>query len=241
MAGPVYEISNLRKTRDQGREGYRFLVPALRVEPGEKILITGPSGCGKSTLLDMLGLVLQPDGADDFRFRPEAGPGRDIAGLWRQGAAEALARQRRRIGYVLQTGGLLPFLRVRDNIEVPRRLLGRPDDGFLEALSRLMNLGGFLNKFPAQLSVGERQRAAIARALLIRPPVILADEPTAALDPGAAEAVLELFLNLVRTCQLTLILVSHAPEMFRSLDFRHLSISRPAPGPDGLREAVLST
>lgn len=240
MGGPVYQLTNIRKTRGRGRDAYSFLVPSLTVEPGEKILITGPSGCGKSTLLDMLGLILRPDSADDFIFRPDPDLGRNIAWIWNSGGTEALTLHRRHIGYVLQTGGLLPFLRVRDNIEIPRRLLGLPDDGFLNDLSRLMDLN-FLDKFPGQISVGERQRAAIARALLTRPPVILADEPTAALDPGAAEAVLDLFVGLVKTYDLTLILVTHAPEAFSGLGFRHLTISRPSVGPAGSREAVLSS
>lgn len=253
----ILSIRNLNKIRPlEGGAGYRLAVPALDVCAGEKVLITGPSGSGKSTFLDLLGMVLQPDGAEQFLFAPEkraaASPAMascptgacgaiaacDIGAAWKSGQLERLALWRRSIGYVLQTGGLLPFLTVRENIETPRRLLGLPDDGSADALAEKLGITLLLHKQPAQLSVGERQRAAIARALAAGPALVLADEPTAALDPLNAESVLGMFSNMVSELGVTLILVTHAPEQMAGMRFRRLEVRQHISLEQG-REAVL--
>ena len=235
----LYSITNLRKERRQGQEGYALFVPEFSVRLGEKILITGPSGCGKSTLLDMLGMVLRPDSVATFTFTPRQDEGSDIAAAWHAGRLEELAACRRHVGYVLQTGALLPFLRVRDNILAPRRMLGLGDDGVAEALGEKLGIKHLLHKFPAQLSVGERQRCAIARALAAKPPVILADEPTAALDPAHAATVLDLFTHLVDDAGVTLVLVTHAPEQVEGKGFRRLRVEQTPPQAGRMTEAVL--
>ena len=162
----------------------------------------------------------------------------DIAYAWHTGRLEDLARWRRSIGYVLQTGGLLPFLTVRDNIAAPRRLLGLPEDGSVNSLVRDLGIAPLLDKLPARLSVGERQRAAIARALAARPALVLADEPTAALDPGNAASVLSLFSDMVSALGVTLIMVTHAPEQMTGMGFRRLEVRQHTTLDQG-REAVL--
>lgn len=235
----LYSITNLRKERRQGQEGYALSVPEFSVCLGEKILITGPSGCGKSTLLDMLGMVLRPDSVAAFTFAPQQGEGSDIAAAWHAGRLDELAACRRHVGYVLQTGALLPFLRVRDNILSPRHMLGLADDGVAEVLGEKLGIGHLLHKFPSRLSVGERQRCAIARALAAKPPVILADEPTAALDPAHAATVLDLFTHLVDDAGVTLILVTHALEQVEGKGFRRLRVVQTPPQAGRMTEAVL--
>lgn len=241
----ILSIRNLNKVRPlDGGMGYRLVVPALDVRAGEKVLITGPSGSGKSTFLDLLGMVLQPDGAEQFLFTPETvaagGNARplDIASAWKSGRLEELALWRRSVGYVLQTGGLLPFLTVRENIETPRRLLGLQSNDSVVALAEKLGIALLLHKHPAQLSVGERQRAAIARALAAEPALVLADEPTAALDPLNAEAVLGMFSNMVSELGVTLVLVTHAPEQMADMGFRRLEVRQHISLEHG-REAVL--
>lgn len=246
----VISVRKLRKSRRQGAgELYSMLVPSLEVAPGEKILISGPSGSGKSTLLDMLGMALRPDEAERFVFRLPQSPSaaapaaaHDVARAWAGESMEDLAHWRRHVGYVLQTGGLLPFLTVRENILSQRRLLGLPLGGEAEALAARLGIERLLRKLPAELSVGERQRAAIARALAASPPLVLADEPTAALDPANAQGVLELFLQTTERLGAALIMASHSPEQTRGMGFRQLcvQIAPPDQGPAGEILAVLS-
>ena len=202
----LLELENVVIRRGAAAEGFAMAVPAFVVQPGQAVAITGPSGSGKSTVLDALGLVLRPASAGRFGLGPV-----DVAAAWRAGDADRLAAVRAAsVGYILQTGGLLPFLNVRQNIGLSPALLGQAAGGaHFEALVAALGLGPHLATMPAQLSIGERQRAAIARALAHRPALLLADEPTASLDPVNADAVLGLLLDLVKSLGTALILVSH--------------------------------
>ncbi len=204
-AVPLLNLSRVRCRRG-GADGFVLEIPAFFLASGAAAAITGPSGSGKSTALDLLGLVLRPEAAGGFVL-----DGLDAAAAWRAGDADRLAKRRARsIGYILQTGGLLPFLTVRDNIGLSPALLGgAPDRGHRDRLVETLGLAPHLAKMPAQLSIGERQRAAIARALAHRPALLLADEPTASLDPVNAAAVLDLLLSLVKSLGVALVLVSH--------------------------------
>jgi putative ABC transport system ATP-binding protein len=226
----VLSLRGLRKDRAPGQEGaYSLSVPSFSLRLGEKALITGLSGCGKSTFLDLAGMVLRPDEAGEFLFFPGARVGDaepcDVAAAWKAKRFEDLALWRRSVGYVLQTGGLLPFLTVLENIRIRRGLLGLPPDSEdEEKIAGQLKITGLLHEFPARLSVGERQRAAIARALASRPPLVLADEPTASLDPENARTVLRLFTDCVEEAGAALLVVSHAPEQMRDMNFRRLRI-----------------
>jgi len=210
----VYLCRELTKVRQAGGARFELFVPELRIRPGEVVVLRGESGCGKSTLLDLLALALRPDGAATFSFRPVHRTPTDLLRLWGRGDLDGLGRLRgAHIGYVLQTGGLLPFLSARENIALPCRLLGRDPAALIErqvvSLAERLGIGGQLDKSPGQLSVGERQRVAIARALAHRPSVLLADEPTASVDPLSAAAILELLLELVRQSGVTAVMASH--------------------------------
>ena len=213
------------KTREAEGTAFRLVVPSLQIALGEKIALIGQSGCGKSTLLDLLAMVLRPSEAGSFRFRPEPGASPlDISQYWRRHKLNRLGDLRRqRIGYVMQTGGLLPYLTVRDNINLSRRLLGLPDDGTVETLVESLGIERHLNKLPSLLSVGERQRVAIARALAHKPSIVIADEPTAPLDPITARKIMGLFINLVERFHITVIVASHDWNHVEQLGLRGLS------------------
>ena len=223
MDALLFEIRDLLARRTSAGATFELLVPSLSIGRGEKLAVVGPSGCGKSTLLDCLSMIVRPESVAAFRFRADGEPATDVdvASLLLNDDGAGLAELRKRwIGYVLQTGGLLPFLSVRRNIEVNRRLLGLPDDGTVETVAERLGIARHLQKLPSALSVGERQRTAIARALAHRPAAIIADEPTAALDPRNAEIVMNAFVELAERFGVTLVVASHDVERVRSFGLR---------------------
>ncbi len=206
----VYSLENVVKERVTDGVGFRLVVPKIQISAEENIALVGHSGCGKSTLLDMLALILRPDGSDDFSLHPVDGDSSDIAQYWRRGSQSKLSQIRKQhIGYVLQSGGLLPYLTVRENIELPRRLLKLPDDDSIESISRVLGIQRQLDKLPGYLSAGERQRAAFARALSHRPSILIADEPTAALDPITTQKIMAVVMEVIKGLKITLITASH--------------------------------
>lgn len=220
----VLRLGGTTRRRGAGADGFRLEVPSLRIRRGECVAITGPSGSGKSTLLDLLGLILRPDRAETFAFAAGNGTRHDIARLWADDDRDALAAIRAAgIGYVLQTGGLLPFLSAIDNIGLSPALLGLAGgDGFIDRLTAALGLDPLRAKMPQALSIGERQRVAIARALAHKPALLLADEPTAALDPGQAVRVVELLLAVVRELGITCVFVTHDWDLVKAFGLREV-------------------
>ena len=206
----IYSLRNVVKERLINGVGFRLVIPEIQISARENIAVIGHSGCGKSTLLDMLALILRPDRSDEFSLHPTDGDNHDVTGLWqrdRQGRLSQIRKQH--IGYVMQTGGLLPYLTVRENIELPRKLLKLPDDDSISSLSRVLGIDRQLDKLPGLLSAGERQRAAFARALSHRPTILIADEPTSALDPITAQKIMAVVMEVIRGLKITLITASH--------------------------------
>ncbi|MDF0729337.1 ABC transporter ATP-binding protein [Pseudomonas entomophila] len=212
----MVRLDVVRKSRGQGAQRYSLEVDRLHLAVGERVALVGPSGCGKSTLLDLLALVLAPDAAEGFSLEL-GGAAQDIAGLWRGRQLDRLAALRsRHLGYVLQAGGLLGFLDVRGNIGLPRQLLGLGDDGSVTRLAEALDVQDQLRKRPAALSLGQRQRVSCARALAHAPSLLLADEPTAALDPVNAGRVMQLLLREAQARQVTCVVATHDEALARS-------------------------
>lgn len=182
----------------------------LDVQSGTSLAITGPSGSGKSTVLGLIAGLDVPtigrvliDGQEISLL-----PDRDRAG-----------RRRHGIGLVFQSDGLLPFLTATENVSLGRSL-NDPGDGNARTVELLSELGldDEADKFPDQLSGGQRQRVAVARALIHRPSLIVADEPTGSLDAENAAAVVDLLIAAQRSSGATLVLVTHEPGVARRLD-----------------------
>lgn len=210
MSDSVFFLRDVRKVREKGGCRFDLNVPTMAVDRGEFVAVLGPSGCGKSTLLDLLAFVLKPTSFKTFRFSA-----RELRGALvdlRTVSASALARIRKSsIGYVLQSGGLLPFLSVEENILLPSRLNGLTDGtGRMLALARILGIEDQLAKKPMHLSGGQRQRVAIARAIAHWPSVVLADEPTAAVDELTAGEIMAVFGRLAKKMGITVILVTHS-------------------------------
>jgi putative ABC transport system ATP-binding protein len=195
---------DVSKTYHSGSVSYRALRGvSLSVQPGEFVAIVGPSGCGKSTLLHLLGGLDRPDSGDVLL------EGKSICNL--DETSQTLLR-RRRIGFVFQKVHLLPMLSAIENVMVPLRLDGvelataRPRGN--NALAAVGMEHKLANR-PGELSGGEAQRVAIARALVMSPAILLADEPTGALDSANGKMVIDLFREVVNKHHQTLVIVTH--------------------------------
>ena len=212
----LVDLAGVQRLRESSDGRFLLDIRRLVIRPGDRLALVGDSGVGKSTCLDMLALTLAPTGWDRFDAVFD-GATHHIGELWRRGERSALAALRaRHIGYVLQTGGLLPFLSVLENVALPRRLLGEaPAEARQEAeklLARL-EMAGYARRLPTDLSLGQRQRVAVARALVHRPELVLADEPTASLDRRNAESVMRLFTELLEEQGRAAIWVTHSAEL----------------------------
>ena len=181
----------------------------LKIEPGRSVVVIGPSGCGKSTLLNIIGGLDHPTGG---RVLLE---GKDLAGL----DDEELARVRnRQIGFVFQLHHLLPQCTVLENVLVPTLAEGNGSSRGevhkrAEALLARVGLADRLSYRPGELSGGQRQRVAVARALINRPKLLLADEPTGSLDESTSQSIADLLAELNRNEGVTLVVVTHSREL----------------------------
>ena len=211
----MFALRDVEKTYDSGGTRFELKVPRLDIARGTRLALIGESGSGKSTLLELLAMILMPTQSREFSFAPTAqSTPCDLDAIWSARGSDQLSELRSRyIGYVLQHGGLLPYLTVRRNIELPRVLLDLPVDTAAEDLAAKLGIADQLDKLPSSLSVGQRQRAAIARALAHEPPIVIADEPTAAIDPLNSQLIMALFVDLVEDLGVTLILATHDHEL----------------------------
>ena len=202
MTDSIISTSHLSKFYGSGETVVRALDDVtVEVAPGEFLAVMGPSGCGKSTLLNMLGALDQPSAGEVWVG------GKNLATLKDLDTFRA-----RTVGFVFQLHNLLPTLTAQENVEVPMQgqKLGRSERHRRAAhLLELVGLGGRSGSLPSQLSGGQRQRVAIARALANQPALILADEPTGALDSQSGEELLALLAQLNRSQGTTIVVVTH--------------------------------
>jgi putative ABC transport system ATP-binding protein len=187
----------------------------LDIPRGQFAAIMGPSGSGKSTLLGLLAGLDSPTSGEVIL------DGEDITRL---GEDDMALLRGRKIGFVFQSYQLLPTLTAEENVLLPMELAGRDDGGRTRARELLDRVGlkGRFDHYPVQLSGGEQQRVALARAFALRPPILLADEPTGNLDSATGAVVLDLLKELNREHGATLVLVTHEQSLAQSADRRIL-------------------
>ncbi|MBO3462812.1 DevA family ABC transporter ATP-binding protein [Aetokthonos hydrillicola Thurmond2011] len=201
---PVISIQNLNHYYGKGALKRQILFDInLEIYPGEIVIMTGPSGSGKTTLLSLIGgLRSVQEGSLKFL-------GKELF----RASQPKLVSIRRKIGYIFQAHNLLEFLTARQNVQMAVELNPyiSPEEAIRksEAMLKAVGLGEKINYYPENLSGGQKQRIAIARALVNNPPLVLADEPTAALDKYSGRAIVELMQSLAREHGTSILLVTH--------------------------------
>ncbi|MBV9761795.1 MAG: ABC transporter ATP-binding protein [Acidobacteriaceae bacterium] len=207
-ARPVASVSDVGKTYGSGAAAVRALNHvSLEIRAGELVLLEGPSGSGKTTLLSVLGCILKPT-SGSVKIA-----GREVSGLPEHRLPEVRLRH---VGFVFQFFNLLPALTARENVQIPLDLKGvAAGEAKRKAaeLLKAMGLGSKLDALPGALSGGEKQRVAIVRAIASEPDLLLADEPTAALDSSSGRGVMELLRECRRQQGRAVVAVSHDPRL----------------------------
>ena len=210
---PVLRLDRLVRTFHQGPRKIAVLNGASAdIRPGQAVALVGPSGAGKSTLLHIAGLLETPDGGHVIIN------GKDCTGM---GDADRTRVRRVQMGFVYQFHQLLPEFSALENVVIPQMILGRSRRVAAQRAAQMLGALGLADRVshrPAQLSGGEQQRTAIARALANDPRLILADEPTGNLDPHTAEHVFDALLHLIHTTGVAALIATHNLELARRMD-----------------------
>jgi putative ABC transport system ATP-binding protein len=215
MSGPSIEFVNVSR---RFGEGYAMVTAlkdvTLSLDHGSRVAVTGPSGSGKTTLLNLVGAL----------DRPSSGfvrvMGQEVSAFSEQ---DASTFRRHHVGFVFQDDALIPELTVRENVELPLVLLGEPSKSRrhrVETVISQLGLDRRIDSFPPLLSGGEKQRAAVARAVIHGPQILLADEPTANLDTKSADAVMQTIDDLAAENELTVIVSTHDLRIAGRFDLR---------------------
>jgi putative ABC transport system ATP-binding protein len=203
----MIQLQNIVKSYAMGKGELTVLQGvSLSVAKGEMVAIMGPSGSGKSTLLNVIGLLDKPTSGS---YQLE---GKEVSNL----TGRELSRVRgRKIGFIFQSFNLLPFLSAIDNVELGQEYAGKEN---IEAAKNALTMVGLQDRIhhrPTELSGGEQQRVAVARALAKDPPIILADEPTGNLDSRSSKEIMSILTKLHSEQNITLVMITHDPNVAR--------------------------
>ncbi len=204
----MIELVNITKTYDLGASKVQALTDInLTINKGDFLAIEGPSGSGKSTLLNIIGCIDTPTEGKVYLS------GVDVSNLKDR---ELTKIRLRKIGFIFQLFYLIPTLTAQENIELPMRETRNPSRERKQRVEKLLKMVDLIQRahhYPNQLSGGEQQRIAIARALANKPEIILADEPTGEIDRPTSNKILAIFKNLVKKTDIVIILVTHDPKV----------------------------
>ena len=197
----VQHVKKIYKTRFKGNQVEALKDIHFTVEKGDYVAIMGESGSGKSTLLNILAMLDKPTAGRVYRMDTATIKNKDVSSF-----------RREKLGFVFQDFNLLDTLSVKDNILLPLVLSRRPLNQMLtqvEAISRQLGIHPLLEKYPYEISGGQKQRVAVARAIITKPEILLADEPTGALDSKSSAALLDVF-DAINASGQTILMVTHS-------------------------------
>jgi putative ABC transport system ATP-binding protein len=201
----MIELNKIVKSYPMGKRELTVLQGVnLRVNKGEMVAIMGPSGSGKSTLLNLIGLLDRPTSGSYVLENKEVS---------RLSSGEQSKVRGQKIGFIFQSFNLLPYLSALGNVELGQKYAGKPDTKVAKEALAKVGLSDRLKHRPNELSGGEQQRVAVARALAKDPPIILADEPTGNLDSHSSKEIMNILTSLHRDRNITLIMITHDPNI----------------------------
>ncbi len=201
----MIQLKNIVKTYPMGKRELRVLQGVnLRVNQGEMVAIMGPSGSGKTTLLNMIGLLDRPTSGSYLLEDKEVS---------RLSGGELAKIRGQKIGFIFQTFNLLPYLSARGNVELGQKYAGISDTKMAREALAKVGLEDRMRHRPNEMSGGEQQRVAVARALAKNPPIILADEPTGNLDSKSGKEVMSILSSLHLEKNITLVMITHDPNV----------------------------
>jgi putative ABC transport system ATP-binding protein len=203
----VIQLSNIIKSYPMGKRELKVLQGVnLNIEKGEMVAIMGPSGSGKSTLLNLIGLLDKPTSGNYIL------DGKEVSRL---GGGELARVRGQKIGFIFQSFNLLPYLSAINNVELGQKYAGNTDEKAAREALVKVGLGERVRHRPSELSGGEQQRVAVARALAKNPPIILADEPTGNLDSSSSKDIMGMLSDLHTEQNITLVMITHDPNIAR--------------------------
>lgn len=222
---PLVEVKDVRRVFQSGGARIEVLKNvALTIEAGKLTMLRGRSGSGKTTLLNLLGGLDRPtEGEVYFHGRP----------LHELGDKQRTVLRRREIGFIFQSYALLPLLTARENVELALRMAGTPRGEWRDRTARCLELVGLTKRAdhrPSELSGGEQQRVAIAKAIAHKPALLLADEPTAELDSRMAARIIDVFKEIIAAERIAICMTTHDSTLWEAADVvYHMADGRLAP------------
>jgi putative ABC transport system ATP-binding protein len=203
----MIQLKNVVKAYPMGKRELKVLLGVnLNIDKGEMVAIMGPSGSGKSTLLNMIGLLDRPT-SGSYRL-----DGKEVGHL---NSGELSKVRGQKIGFIFQSFNLLPYLSALGNVELGQKYANKLDGKAAKDALTKVGLAGRINHLPNEMSGGEQQRVAVARALAKDPPIILADEPTGNLDSQSSKEIMAILSNLHTEQNITLVMITHDPNIAR--------------------------
>ncbi len=201
----MIQLKDIVKVYPMGKRELKVLQGInLNVDKGEMVAIMGASGSGKSTLLNMIGLLDRPTSGSYIL------DGKEVSKL---NSGELSAVRAQKIGFIFQSFNLLPYLSAISNVELGQKYASKIDSKLAREALATVGLADRMNHKPTELSGGEQQRVAVARALAKNPPIILADEPTGNLDSHASKEIMSILVNLHKEQNITLVMITHDPNI----------------------------